>query len=146
MPTAARMTAAICLAALAYVLSQMIMPLMPDSTDFGYFVPTNIAVGLLAGWTVMGPRVRPGLWSGISNGLTGTTVLVLWGLATQSIIEMLDLSMSRRYDGMFEALIDALRIGAELFLIMATVPIGITVLVGGVLSGLVTQFIGARWP
>ncbi len=146
MPTAARLMAAICLALLGFVLSEMIMPLMPERSSFGYFVPTNMALGALAGWVVMGPRAGGGFVMGLSNGLTGTFILLLWGLATQSTLTMLKLSMQRRYDGLGEAVLAVLSIGAEYFLIMATIPIAIVVLVGGAISGFVTNYAEQKWP
>ncbi|HIF77757.1 MAG TPA: TrgA family protein, partial [Sulfitobacter sp.] len=52
MPTGARLMAAISLAVLAFILSGMVVPLMPESTDFGYFLPLNMMLGLLVGWRV----------------------------------------------------------------------------------------------
>jgi hypothetical protein len=138
--------AAICLALLGFVLSEMIMPLMPERSSFGYFVPTNMALGALAGWVVMGPRAGGGFVMGLSNGLTGTFILLLWGLATQSTLTMLKLSMQRRYDGLGEAVLAVLSIGAEYFLTMATIPIAIVVLVGGAISGFVTNYAEQNWP
>jgi len=146
MPTTARLMAAICLAFLGFILSQMIMPLMPDRASFGYFVPTNMALGALAGWVVMGPRAGGGFLMGISNGLTGAFVLLLWGLATQATLTMLKLSMQRRYDGLGEAVFAVLSIGADYFLIMSTVPIAIVVLVGASVSGLLTNYAKRKWP
>ena len=45
MPDAARLVAAICLAILAFIVSGQIVPLMPESTDFGYFLYVNIVLG-----------------------------------------------------------------------------------------------------
>lgn len=145
MPTAARLMGAVCLAFLAYVLSRMIMPLMPDGTDFGYFVVTNVALGIVAGWVVMGSRAGGNIGTGISNGLTGAFVLVLWGLAAQAVLEMLHRSLQRRYDGLGEAFIAVLTLGAEYFLVMASVPIAITLVVGGALSGLLTNYAKSKW-
>jgi len=146
MPTAARLTAAICLAVLAGVLSVMIMPLMPEHTQFGYFIPINMALGLLAGWTVMGPRASLGVTAGINNGLTGVFVLILWGLATHSVREMLKKAMLRHYAGLGEGLIASISIGAEYFMVIATLPIAVTAIVGGALSGLITNLVNRRFP
>lgn len=146
MPTAARLMAAICLACMGFVLSEMIMPLMPDRASFGYFVPTNMALGALAGWVVMGPRAGGGPVMGIGNGLTGVFVLVLWGLAAQAVLRMLKLSMQRRYDGLGEAVLSVLSIGAEYFLIMATIPIAGVIVIGGIISGLATNYAEKKWP
>jgi len=145
MPTAARLMAAICLAVVAYVISEMVKPLMPESTDFGYFVPLNIVLGILVGWIVMGRRAGRGTTSAINNGLTGVFVLMLWGVGIQAANEMVRLAMRNRYDGPFEAIIDTFQIGAEFAMIIATVPIGVTLVIAAVLSGLVTEFAGNRW-
>lgn len=123
----------------------MIMPLMPDGTNFGYFIPTNMSLAALVGWVAMGPRAGGSVWAGISNGLTGAFILVLWGLATQAVLEMLYRSLQRRYDGLGEAFIATITFGAEFFLIMATVPISVTIVVGGIAAGLLTNAAANRW-
>ncbi|MGY9036554.1 MAG: TrgA family protein [Rhodobacterales bacterium] len=146
MPTAARLTAAVCLALMGYALSRMIMPLMPTSTQFGYFIPTNIALGLVVGWRVIGSRAGGGVSEGITNGVTGAVVLVFWGLFVQSGREMIEKAMMHRFDGVGDALVGMIGIGAEYFLIMATVPIIAVVLLGGAVSGIVTNLINRRFP
>ena len=145
MPTAARLVAAICLAIVAFIVSGMVMPLMPESTDFGYFVPLNIIIGLLAGWIVMGRRVGRGTTAAINNGLTGVFVMMLWGIGVQACNEMVRLAMKNRYDNAMEAMVAIFQIGAEFGLMIATVPIGLFLLVGAVVSGLVTEHAGNRW-
>ena len=145
MPTAARLVAAICLAIVAFIVSGMVMPLMPESTDFGYFVPLNIIIGLLAGWIVMGRRVGRGTTAAINNGLTGVFVMMLWGIGVQACNEMVRLAMKNRYDNAMEAIVAIFQIGAEFGLMIATVPIGLLLLVGAVVSGLVTEYAGNRW-
>lgn len=145
MPTAARLVAALCLAILAYLVSQMIKPLLPEGTDFGYFDYVNIVLGLLAGWFVMGRRAGRGVVHGINNGLAGVFMLVLWGLAVQGAYEMFRLAMRNRYDGAFEALTAIIQIAAEYAVIIATAPIGITLLIGAVVSGLATEFAARSW-
>lgn len=145
MPTAARLMAAFCLAVVGYVTSVMVMPLMPDSTDFGYFIPVNILLGLCVGWVVMGRRAGRGTTAAINNGLTGVFVLLLWGIGVQAINEMVRLAMRNRYDGPFEAIVATFQIGAEFAVIIATVPIGVMLVIAAVVSGLMTEFANSRW-
>ncbi|MBD3663202.1 TrgA family protein [Sulfitobacter aestuariivivens] len=145
MPTAARLMAAVCLAALAFLLSGVVMPLMPESTDFGYFVPVNIVLGLLAGWFVMGKRAGRGTTAAINNGLTGVFVLVLWALFVQSCNEMTRLAMRNRYDDAFEAIVAIFEIGAEWAWTIATFDFMVIAIIGAVLSGLATEFAENRW-
>ncbi len=145
MPDAARLVAAICLAILAFVVSGQIVPLMPESTDFGYFVYVNVGLGALVGWFVMGSRAGRGVTSAINNGLTGVMVFVLWGLLIQATNEMVRLAMRNRYDGPLEAVVDVFKIGAEYGLVLL-VPLVIgTLVVGAVLSGLATEVAWRKW-
>ena len=146
MPTAARLVSAFCLAVVAFIISQMVIPLMPESTDFGYFVPVNIFLGLAVGWIVMGPRAGRGWTSGINNGFTGVAVLMLWGLGVQSINEMIRLAMRNRYDGPFEAILAVFYIGAEWAWEIATQDIGIALVVSAVVTGLIAEWSSRRWP
>jgi hypothetical protein len=145
MPTAARLVAAICLAVLAYFISGMVMPLMPESTDFGYFIPVNVFLGLVCGWAIMGKKAGRGTTAAINNGLTGVFVLMLWGVGAQAINEMVRLAMRNRYDGAFEAIVAVFQIGAEYVVIIATVQIGVALVIGAVASGLLTEFASRRW-
>jgi hypothetical protein len=145
MPTAARLVSAICLAIVAYIISEMVKPLMPESTNFGYFVPVNIVLGLGVGWFVMGKRVGRGITAGINNGLTGVFVLMLWGLGVQSINEMVRLAMRNRYDGPFEAIVAVFQIGASWARDIATVDMGIALVVSAVIVGLIAESAGKRW-
>ncbi|MBM1309050.1 TrgA family protein [Sulfitobacter mediterraneus] len=140
MPTAAKLTAAICLAAVGYILSLMVMPLMPESTDFGYFVQLNAVLGLFVGWLVMGRRAGRGTTAAINNGLTGVFVLMLWGVGVQAINEMIRLAMRNRYDGPFEAMVAVFQIGAEFAVIVITVPIVIVAVIASIISGLLVEF------
>lgn len=145
MPTAARLVAAIVLGAVAYYLSGIVVPLMPESTDFGYFVPINVVLGLVAGWTVMGKRAGRGTTAAINNGLTGVFVLILWAIAVQSINEMTRLAMRNRYDGPFEAITAIFEIGAEYAWTVATLEFILSAIAGAVLAGLLTEYAERRW-
>ncbi|MFP3382809.1 TrgA family protein [Tritonibacter sp. SIMBA_163] len=145
MPTAARLVAAFALAALAFVLSGQIMPLMPDDTDFGYFTHVNMGLALVVGWRVIGPRAGRGLVPGINNGLTGTAVLVLLALVLQGAVEMFRLANRHIYDGPFEALAAIFTIALEYFFIMAVPSVLVTFVLGGVVVGFATETANKRW-
>lgn len=144
-PTAARLVAAIALALLAFVVCGQIMPLMPEGTDFGYFTHVNMALGFVVGWRLMGKRVGRGLVPGINNGLTGAAVLVLLGLGLQGAVEMFRLAHRNVYHGPFDALAAIFTIALDYFFIMAVPGVLGTLVVGGVLAGLVTEAAGKRW-
>lgn len=145
MPTAARLIAAISLGAVAFFVSFMVMPLLPEGTDFGYFVHVNTTLGLLSGWIFMGRRAGRGVVPAINNGLTGMAVMVLWALFIQGAWEMFRLAMRHRYDGPFEALSAIFVIALEYFFVIAVPGVMLALVAGGVLAGLVTENAARRW-
>lgn len=145
MPTGARLTAAISLGLVAFLVSFVVMPLMPEGTDFGYFVHVNVALGLLCGWIFMGRRAGRGLVPAINNGLTGMAVMVLWALFVQGTWEMIRLAMRQRYDGPFEALAAIFVIALDYFFVIAVPAVLVPLVAGGVLAGLATENAARRW-
>jgi len=145
MPTAARLVAALLLAILAWILSDLVRPLMPEGTQFGIFNFMNAFIGLCVGWVVMGPRAGRGTVPGINNGLTGTAVLVIWALTVHSSLEMFRLAMRNRYDGAMEALTSIFLIASEFALMIAVPAVILTAVAGAVAVGLATEFAARRW-
>jgi hypothetical protein len=145
MPDGARLTAALCLALLAFIVSGMVPPLFPEGMDFGYFTYVNMALGVLTGWIVMGKRAGRGVTSAINNGLTGAAVLLFWAVFVQAVNEMVSLAMRNRYGGPFDAIMAIFEIGFDFARTVAVPGILLTLLAGGVLTGLLTEFAWRKW-
>ncbi|MBS0123057.1 TrgA family protein [Thetidibacter halocola] len=145
MPTAAKLVAALCLAALGFAVSEVIKTILPASIDFGAFSLVNAALGFVLGWVVMGKRAGRGMSAAISNGFTGMAALVLWGLFIQGVNEMVDLAMSRRYDGPFEALVAIFQIMTDYAGQMLDLKVITLLLVGGIIAGVLTEIAAKRW-
>ena len=143
--TAPRLVAAVLLAGVGFVASDLIRPLMPEGTQFGWFNYVNAVLGAIMGWVVIGKRVGRGVSAAVGNGVTGAAALIFWGLFTQSVNEMLRLSLRRRYDGPVEALTDMLRIGAEWALTIATVPVMGTIFIGGIVAAVLAEVSARHW-
>ncbi|MEM9552142.1 MAG: TrgA family protein [Pseudomonadota bacterium] len=145
MPNASRLIAAVSLAVLAFIASGMVMPLMPDGIDFGYFTYINMALGLACGWIIMGSRAGRGVTAAINNGITGTAALVFWALFVQGCYEMFRKAMQNWYDGPFEAIIAVFQIMFDYALIVFVPSVILTLVIGGVISGLATEQASRRW-
>ena len=145
MPAAAKLVAAICLAALAYFTSELIKTLMPDSTDFGKFTLVNVALGIVLGWVVVGRRAGRGTSAGISNGITGTVALVFWGLFVQATNEMVRLAMRNRYDGPVEALAAIFELMAEFGAVLVDFRVIAVLFCGAIVTGWFSEFAASRW-
>ncbi|MCD1624715.1 TrgA family protein [Seohaeicola saemankumensis] len=145
MLTAPRLVAAIVLAVVGYLASDLIKPLLPEDKDFGYFSFVNAALGAATGWIVIGKRVGRGISPAIGHGFTAAAALIFWGLFVQSGNEMLRLALRRRFDGPLEALTDMLRIGLEFAVTMSTVPVLGTLFLGGVVAAILAEFASRHW-
>ncbi|WP_439142374.1 TrgA family protein [Planktotalea sp.] len=144
MPTAARVIAALCLAALAWLVSEQIKELFEDDKPFGNFNLINTGIALVVGWQVVGSRAGRGMSAAINNGLTGGIMLFLWCSLAHGAIEMFERSMRNRYDGALEALAAMFQLIAENAILVATPLILGTLVVGSALSGLFAEFTAKR--
>ena len=145
MPTAARMVAAVLLAALAWVTSDLIRPLLPEGTNFGIFNQVNATIGFFVGWVFIGPRAGRGFAAGISNGFTSVVILTASALFVQGAYEMTVLSMRHRYGGFVEAIAAIFAIGTEYGATMMVPNVLLTLFFGGCLVGLLTELASRRW-
>jgi len=140
-PNAPQLAAALCLALLAFIVSGQYMPLMPEGTDFGWFTWINVVLGIVCGWTIMGRRAGRGITAAVNNGIAGMAMMVFWALFVQGAYEMFSRALRNRYDGPFEALGAIFVIAMDFGWKMMVPHIIVTLLVGGVLSGLATEYI-----
>ena len=149
MPDAARLTAALVLGIVGFVVSGMIVPLLEEQAEsevyVGYFFWINAGLGALVGWTIIGSRAGRGLVSAINMGVTGAFMLIFWGLFVQACNEMVRLAMRNRFDNAFESLIAIFEIGADWFFLMATVPVLGSLAFGGILAGLLAEGASRTW-
>ncbi|MEQ9039386.1 MAG: TrgA family protein [Silicimonas sp.] len=145
MPTAGKLIGAIVFAALAYFITDLVKPLLPEGTRLAWFSPVNALVGLAMGWTIMGKGAGKTYRQSFGFGLTTLAATVFWCLVIWSGYEMLRRSTRLYYDGAMEALQDM----AELFLIYgklaAVSEVVIPALVGAIFVSWLTEFFARRW-
>tara|TARA_B110000977_G_scaffold151439_1_gene192211 strand:+ start:4383 stop:4823 length:441 start_codon:yes stop_codon:yes gene_type:complete len=145
MSTMGRLVGAILFAGLAWYTSLLIIPLFPVGTNLGLFQEVNTFFGLIAGWTVAGPRAGLGYVAALSYGLTALVAMVVMALFFNSSVVMVEQSLRKRYDGPGEAVTDVFQMFVDHAIMMATPEIIGTLLIGGIVGGLVTEFFGRRF-
>lgn len=145
MPTIPKLVAATCLAILAYIVTTQVIATMPEKESFGKLIPSSIIISLLCGWIFIGRRVGETYVIAISTGLSGMAAAVFWVLLAQSGSEMLRLSLRRRFDGPMEAIVGVFQIAYEFGAKLAQTETVITLLVGGIIAGVLAEFAARRW-
>jgi len=148
MPTSSRLVSALLYAALAWVISGMVMEVIEAETqreNFGHFQLVNAAIGVLVGWIVIGKRLGSDYVTAMGIGFTGMLTVVFWCIFGHAFNEMLRLSLNRRFDGPVEALVSIFKLGIEYGSYLATGPIVLVMVFGGMLAGVLAEFVDRRW-
>ncbi len=145
MPTGGKLIAAICFAALAYFITDLIKPLLPEGTPVGVFSEVNGLVGLMMGWTIMGKGAGVTLRQSLGYGLTTLAAIVFWCLFVWAGYAMLQNSLRLRYDGPVEALQDMAQLAIDYAKLVAVRPVIIPAIVGALFMSWVTDFFARRW-
>lgn len=145
MPTGSKLVAAICLAILGAIVAEMVKPLMPEATNFGYFTPVSAVLGAIVGWVHLGARAGKSLTDAVNNGITAVVLLVLFGLFVFGSYEMILNALDHSYNTMMQALRGILAIGVDYGQYLVNLRVIITLVVGAVFSGLITEYASRRW-
>ncbi|KPU82833.1 hypothetical protein JI58_09795 [Marinosulfonomonas sp. PRT-SC04] len=145
MPTAGRFVGAMLFGFIAWYVSELFKPLMLEGTSFGNFSEYNAVLGIVVGWVMLGPRAHPNRSASIGAGLTTAFVLLFWGLLIHGIVDMLKLTLRKRYDGAGEAVIGVFQLMMKYAIMMATPEIIMTLLIGGMLAGAISGWAQRRW-
>ena len=140
MPTGGKLIAAIAFAALAYFISDLIKPLLPEGAQVKLLSPINAIIGLLMGWTIMGKGAGRTYRQTFGYGLTTLFATTFWCLLLWSGYEMLQNSMRMRYDGPVEALQEMAQIFVDYAKLVAVKAVVWPAVLGALFFAWVTHF------
>lgn len=145
MPTGGKLIAAMTFAALAYFISDLIKPLLPEGTNVSLLSEINALVGLIMGWRVMGKGAGRSYRTSFGYGITTLAVTVFWSLLIWSGHEMLQRSIRLYYDGPVEALQEMAALYVEYARTAAVQEVLIPALLGAIFVSWLTEFFARRW-
>lgn len=145
MPTGAKLMAAVCFAVVGFVMANYYAFNMPDASSAGPIREGAAVVGAIIGWTVMGGTTGKGYVEAAGAGVKTAVILVLAALFLLALREMLDNSVKMRYDTALDAILDVFQTMAQRARGLLSLGVFGTVLIGGIVSGLLTENAGRRW-
>jgi len=145
MPTAGKLFGAVTYAILAWLISGLIPPLLPEGTQTGMLQPVNAAVGFVMGWTILGRNAGEGLVGTIGHASTTMVAVIFWCVVIWSGSEMIENSTNLRYDGPIEALQDMTTMAIESLRLIATPEIIGSMIIGIFVTALTTETAASRW-
>lgn len=145
MPTAAKLVAALAFAVLGYLAADVFKVAIPERTVWGYFNLICAMIGLLCGWRIMGDLVGKGYQAAMGFGLRTAVQAVVLVVITFSIYEAVLRSTKMRYDGPMETVLGMVELALEYLGKMATPPMIGTLVLGGILGGVMAEWANRRW-
>lgn len=145
MPTGAKLMAAVCFAVVGWVLANYYALNAPDSAALGPVREVAGLVGAIIGWKVMGPSAGKGYVEAAGAGIKTAVVLAVVALFLLSLKQMLDNSVKMRYDGALDAILDVFMTMVKRSEGLLSLGVFGTILLGGIVGGLLTENAGRRW-
>ena len=145
MPTASKLIAAVAFGLVAYLAALAYVPLLPDGTTTGYFAEIMAGLGLVIGWQTMGAQIGRGYAEAASLGLRTSLFIVVWALLGFAVYAMILRSTKMIYHNAGEAMLDVPIQMMTYGKLLGDVRLIETLIVGGVIGGLVTEYAGRRW-
>lgn len=145
MPTGAKLMAAASFAVVGWVFANYYAMNMPDASAAGPIREGAAVIGALVGWQVMGPSVGKGYVEAAGAGVKTAVVLAVVALFLLALREMLDNSVKMRYDGALDAILDVFETAVKRTEAMVSLGVFATLLIGGIVGGLLTENAGRRW-
>lgn len=145
MPTGAKLMAAVSFAVVGWVLANYYAMNMPDASAAGPIREVAAVIGAIVGWAVMGPSTGKGYVEAAGAGIKTAVVLAVCALFLLALSEMLDNSVKMRYDGALDAILDVFQTMARRSEALLSLGVFGTILLGGIIGGLLTENAGRRW-
>lgn len=145
MPTAGRLAGAVIFALFGWYLSGIAAPFFPEARAPSFFLPLCAGIGLFIGWVVCGSRAGFGYRSALSNGLTSTGAFAFCVLGALSFNAMINNALRNRYDGPMDAAVGMFEQMLEVGLQFFDIPFLTTLVVGGIVCALITEYFGKNF-
>lgn len=145
MPTGGKLIGAIAFAALAYFITDLIKPLLPEGSRMGWFSQVNAVIGMAMGWTIMGKGAGKTYRQAFGYGFTTLAAIVFWALLFWSGYEMIQRSTKLYYDGPVDALQEMAQLFLEYGYLAAVRGVIWPAIVGTVFAAWLAEFFARRW-
>lgn len=145
MPTGGKLVGAIAFAALAYFITDLVKPLLPEGTQVGLFSPINAFFGLIMGWKIMGRGAGGTYRSAFGYGLTTLFATAFWCVLFWAFWKMLGRSMDNFFDGPVQALQGMAEFALEYIRLIAVREVIWPAIIGALFMAWLTEFFARRW-
>lgn len=145
MLTASRVIAGVVFAIVTWFACEFVKQNLPEDTNAGLFSELSAALAFVLAWRIAGPNQKIGYGAAISNGITTAVAITISVTFLHAGIKMIRESMKMRYDGPMDAIVEMFNLAGQYAMMAATaLPIA-TMVIGGIVGGLVVEWASRRW-
>lgn len=145
MPTGAKLVAAIGFAGLAFLISSMVINVLPPGAKTTWLWPVNVALSGICGWKILGSRAMGSFRLAIGSGLTASAASALLCIFGHSIGQMVKLSLRKTYSSATEATVAVFEISFEWIQVLSTPELLLTLFIGGMFVAVLAWKAGKVW-
>ena len=145
MPTAPKLVGAILFGALGLFLATLYAPILDQTEGRRPWLWISGVIGLWAGWSLMGKRTGQGYSIGMGLGLTSAVALTFVTIFVMAFLKMAARSMRGTFDSPTDAIVGLFENVSDYVVLLGVPVVVLTLLVAGVVFGLVTEFVGRRY-
>ncbi|WP_298256567.1 TrgA family protein [uncultured Litoreibacter sp.] len=140
MPTSAKLVAAFVFAVTGYLVAEMLRATMPEGQPLNWLVQVCVFVPMVVGWRIMGKLVGKNYGVSMNSGFYAIVVSTVSVLLVFSISLMITKSRRLQYDGPMDALVDVFALMLDYALLLLNPYILVTIVVGGFIGGLASEW------
>ena len=109
------------------------------------FRELSAVIGFFCGWFIMGRSTGRGMTEAVNRGLVTAVAVLFWCLLLFSIYFMVRKSTRMMYDGPMEAVLGIFEVMLEYGALLRHPATPLALLGGGVLGGVMAEWVSRRW-
>ena len=143
--TGAKAVAGITFASLGYYTLVIYQEVVVEIYKSPMLSVWSAVIGFVVGWRVMGDWVHCSLRTAAQRGLLTTIWYFIWALILFSVAEMIRRSMEHRGAKPIEAIGKVFEISKELALNALDLKVILTLVLGGMVAGVLTELAARKW-
>lgn len=145
MPTITKLFAAVFFAAIAFVSAEAVKVILSEGIRFGPFTEICAVIGLACGWTMSHRNFGRGYVNGVNVGFRIVAIMTIWCLLAGSTALMIRKAFRKMYDTPLESLVDIFKLIFENAPVLLNSSVFVPLLLGGLIGGVVAEWIARRW-
>ncbi|NNK77208.1 MAG: TrgA family protein [Litoreibacter sp.] len=146
MPTSAKLVAALIMAITGFLTADAVRAHLPEAMPAKQLAIWSVVIPLICGWRVTGRVIRRGGYvHAINQGYYILAVSIFFTIFAFSAADMIKRSTRKLYDGPTDAIVSMFGIAIEMGRLLIFPGPLMTLLVGGLLCGLISKWADRKW-